>query len=95
MFGLSYNFLLKFCDADNCEELEMHTDSFYLALLEEKLDDVILSKSIPLKCDAFGKLHRQIHCLRDIFFPERVATHTRNTIRRKQFYLEWTLDIQK
>ena len=36
MLELYYNFFKKFCDTDKYEELEMDTDSPYLALSEEK-----------------------------------------------------------
>ena len=42
MLELYYNFFKKFCDTDKYEELEMDTDSLYLALSEENLEDVIL-----------------------------------------------------
>ena len=42
MLELYYNFFKKLCDIDKYEELEMDTDSFYLALSEEKLEDVIV-----------------------------------------------------
>ena len=42
MLELYHNFFEKFCDTDKYEELEMDTDSLYLALSEEKLEDVIL-----------------------------------------------------
>ena len=42
MLKLYYNFFEKFCDTDKYEELEMDTDSLYLAL--ENLEDVILPK---------------------------------------------------
>ena len=42
MLELYYNFFKKFCDTDMYEELEMDTDSLYLALSEEYLEDVIL-----------------------------------------------------
>ena len=41
MLELYYNFFKKFCDTDKSEELEMDTDSLYLALSEENLEDVI------------------------------------------------------
>ena len=44
MLELYYKFLKTFCDTDKYEELEMDTDSLYLALSEEKLEDVILPK---------------------------------------------------
>ena len=42
MMELYYNFFKKFCDTDKYEELEMDTDSLYLALSKEDLEDVIL-----------------------------------------------------
>ena len=42
MLELYYKFFKKFCDTDKYEELEMDTDSLYLALSEENLEDVIL-----------------------------------------------------
>ena len=40
-----YKFFKKFCDTDKYEELEMDTDSLYLALSEEKLEKVIFSRN--------------------------------------------------
>ena len=42
MLELYYNFFKKFCDTKKYEELEMDTDSLYLALSEENLEDIIL-----------------------------------------------------
>ena len=42
MLELHYKFSKKFCDTDKYEELEMDTDSLYLALSDENLEDVIL-----------------------------------------------------
>ena len=42
MLELYYNFFKKFCDTDKYEEFEMDTDSLYLALSEENLEDFIL-----------------------------------------------------
>ena len=42
MLELYYNFFKKFCDFDKYEELEMDTDSLYLALSEENLEHAIL-----------------------------------------------------
>ena len=42
MLELYYNFFDKFSDVNKFEELEMDTDSFYLTLAEEYLDDCIL-----------------------------------------------------
>ena len=44
MLELFYNFFKKFCDTDKYEELEMDTDSFYLALSEKNLEDVVLAE---------------------------------------------------
>ena len=45
MLDLYYNFFKKFCDTYKYEELEMDTDSLYLALSEEKLGEVIVPKN--------------------------------------------------
>ena len=42
MLELYYNFFKTFCDTDKYEEPEMDTDTLYLALSEEILEDVIL-----------------------------------------------------
>ena len=44
MLELHYKFSKNVCDTDKYEELETDTDSLYLALSEEKLEDVILPK---------------------------------------------------
>ena len=36
---LYYNFIFKFCDVNKFEEMEMDTDSLYLALAEKELED--------------------------------------------------------
>ena len=41
MLELYYNFFDRFCDVDKFEELEMDTDSLYLALAHENLYDCI------------------------------------------------------
>ena len=42
LLELYYNFFKKFCDTEKYEELEIDTDSLYLALSEENLEDNIL-----------------------------------------------------
>ena len=42
LLELYYNFFKNFYDTDKYEELEMENDSFYLALSEENLEDVVL-----------------------------------------------------
>ena len=44
MMELYYNFFKKFCDTDKDEELEMDTDSLYLALSEGNSEDVLPPK---------------------------------------------------
>ena len=41
MLELYYNFFTRFCDVNNFEELEMDTDSPYLALTGKELEDCI------------------------------------------------------
>ena len=41
MLELYYNFFTRFCDVNKFEELEMDTDSLYLALAENELEDCI------------------------------------------------------
>ena len=41
MLELYYNFFTKLCDVNKFEELEMDTDSLYLALAEKELEDCI------------------------------------------------------
>ena len=41
MLELHDNFFVKFCDVNKFEELEMDTDSLYLAIAEKELEDCI------------------------------------------------------
>ena len=41
MLELYYNFFTRFCDVNKFEELEMDTDSLYLALAEKEMEDCI------------------------------------------------------
>ena len=45
MLELYYNFIERFCDVNKFEELEMDTDSLYLALSEKELYDCIREES--------------------------------------------------
>ena len=92
---LYYNFFRKFCDSDKYEELEMDTDSLYLALSEESLEDVI----VPEKRAEWDQL-RSINCTdeftanaTDNFSPELAVTTTRNMIRESRVYLKKNLDV--
>ena len=53
MLEFYYSFIRNFSDIDKYEELEMDTDSLYLAVSEENLEDVIL----PEKRADWDKLH--------------------------------------
>ena len=44
MLDFYYNFFIRFWDTDKYEEHELDTDSLYLALSDENLEDVILSE---------------------------------------------------
>ena len=73
----------------------MDTDSFYLALSEDKLENVIL----PDKRDQWNAT-RSRDCTdasaatqQNFYISESVATHTRNAIRGKQVSLKGILDV--
>ena len=42
MMELYYNFFHKYCDENEFEKVEIDTDSMYLALAEDNLDDCII-----------------------------------------------------
>ena len=97
MLELYYNFFKKFCDTDKYEELEMDTDSLYLALSEENLEDVIL----PEKRAEWDQL-RSKDCndnftanATDNFSPELAVMSTRNMIRESRVSSKKSLDVQK
>ena len=54
-FELYYNFFDRFCDVNKFEELEMDTDSLYLALTHEKLYECIR----PAKKQEWEALRKQ------------------------------------
>ena len=64
LLELYYNFFHKYCDENKIEELEMDTDSLYLALAEDNLDDCILPKK-----KAQWTLNRRNDC-RDDFIAD-------------------------
>ena len=79
---LYYNFFKKFCDTDKYKELEIDTDSLYLALSDENLKDVFL----PKKRAEWDQL-RSKDCTdnftanaTDSFFPSTGCNITRNMI---------------
>ena len=97
MLELYYNFFKKFCDTDKYEELEMDTDSPYLALSEENLEDVIL----PKKRAEWDQLHSK-DCIdnftanaTDNFSPELAVMSTRKMIKESRVSSKKSLDVQK
>ena len=95
MLELYYNFFNKFCELNTFEELEMDTDSLYLALAEENFYDCIQ----PAKRAAWEKM-RENDC-RDSFKQtlisslERVAVRIKSMISRSRDVLKKNLDAQK
>ena len=76
MLELYYNFFERFCDVNKFEELEMDTDSLYLALSEKELYDCIQEES-----KAEWSLLRTEDCKNDFtanattnFFPRTCCT---------------------
>ena len=97
MLELYYNFFKKFGDTNKYEELETDTDSVYLALSEENLEDVIF----PEKRAEWKEL-RSKDCTdnftanaTDIFFSELVVMPTRNMTRESQASSKKNSDVQK
>ena len=95
MLELYYNFIKKFCDTDKYEELQMDTDSLYLALSEENLEHVIVPKnelngtSYVLKI----ALITLLLILPTIFSPELAVMSTRNMIRESRVSSKKNLDV--
>ena len=86
--GLYYNFFKKFCDTDEYEELEMDTDSHYLALSgENELTGTSYVLKIPLIC--------LLRMQPAIFSPELAVMSTRNMIRESRVSSKKSLDVQK
>ena len=57
MLELYCNFFKKFCDAGKYEELEMDTDSLYLALSKENFDDIFLVVEVGADQVGMGDPH--------------------------------------
>ena len=97
MLELYYNFFDKFCDVNKFEELEMDTDSLYLALAEENLYTV--SNQIrELLGKKLGKmtvetLSRRMQNL--IYYLERVAVRIKIMISGNRDFLKKNSDVQK
>ena len=90
MVELYYNFFKKFCDTDKYEELEMDTDSLYLASSEENLEDVIL----PEKRAEWNQLRSKVCTVdftanaTDNFSPKLAVMSTRNMMREPGLFKE-------
>ena len=97
MLELYYNFFKKFCDTDKSDELERDTDSLYLTLSEENLEDFILSE----KRAEWNQLRSKERTdnftanATDNFPPELAVMPARNMIRESRDYLKKNLDVQK
>ena len=96
MLELYYNFFDKFCDVNKLEELEIDTDSFYLALAEENLYDFIK----PDERAAWEKM-RENDCrdsfkaeAKSNFFP-RTCCSAHKKHDKRELFLKKNLDVQK
>ena len=91
MLELCYNFFERFCDANKFEELEMDTDSLYLALPDKELYDCIREESKTER-----ELMRTGDCKDDFtantttnFFPTTCSTkHIKHDKREPGFFKE-------
>ena len=91
MLELYYNFFERFCDVNKFEELEMDTDSLYLALSEKELYDCIREES-----KAEWRLLRTKDCRDDFtanattnFFPRTCCTkHIKHDKREPGLFKE-------
>ena len=90
MLELYYKFFKNFCDTDKYEELEMDTDSLYLALSEENLEGVIFPKKRAewdqlLSKDCTNNFTANAN---DNFSPEHAVMLTRNMRRERAVSLQ-------
>ena len=94
---LHYNLFKKFCETDKYEKLEMDTDSLYLALSEENLEDVILPKKRAEWSQIRSKDFTDNFTANatDNFSPELAVMFTRNMIRESRVSSKKSLDVQK
>ena len=71
LLELYYNFFGKFYDVNKFEELELDTDSLYLALAEGNLFDSIRSEKKVKKCQ---RMIVEIHLerIQNKFFPKNM-----------------------
>ena len=83
MLELHYNFFTKLCDVNKFEELEMDTDSLYLAFAEKELEDCFRTEMRAewqrLRSNDCGSFHS---CCFIIFLPPNMSlkTQTRESL---------------
>ena len=90
MLELYYNFFKTFCDTETYEELEMDTDSLFLALSEKTLEDII----IPEQRNRW-KAIRSRDCTDSFtanatsnFFPKTCCTAHKKHVKREPGLIE-------
>ena len=96
MLELYYNFFYEFCENDKYEEMEMDTDSLYLALAETNLYDCIQEDKKEV-----WEFLRSEDCNDNFvadysgnFFPRAVKS-TRNTTRENRVFSRRNSGVQK
>ena len=97
MLELYDNFFTRFCDVNKFEELEMDTESLYLALAEKNLEDCMR----PERKLEWQRL-RSNDCV-DTFtadavanvFPRTCCVKTNNVIRESLAYLKKSSDVRR
>ena len=97
MLELYYNFFKKFCDTEKYEELEMDTDSLYLALSEENLEDIFSQRK-----ETNGKQYvreivqiASLRMQRTTSSQEHVVVLTRSMIRESRDCLKQNSGVPK
>ena len=80
-WNVYYNFFKKFCDADKYEELEMDTDSLYLALLEKNSEDIPQNETNVMECVPEITQTCLPPTQEKTLIAECAATHSKNTLR--------------
>ena len=91
-----YSFFDKFCDVNKFEELEMYTDSLFLALAEKNLYDCIR----PEKKGDWEKLGEKYWDSfradsKSNFFPQLVVAFTRSTINESLVCSKKILSVRR
>ena len=91
MLELYYNFFTRFCDVNKFEELEIDTDSLYLALAEKELEDCVKSE-MTTEWQKWRSNNCVVGFTADAvanFFPRTCCVkHTQNMTRENLAYLK-------